>query len=607
VGHVVESRIAPVGGPPRGPGASLERLRRRAADGLDPPELPEPSGALLRALITGDRSRLSREIRQPFEQSGTAHLLAVSGLHVGWAFLLGRLAGLAALYPWRSVRVQRARRRWALFSGLALAGSYAALAGLSVPTLRAAAMATAGAAVLLVGRRATAWNTLAGAGLLILALDPSSLFEPAFGLSFLAVAGILLWQPRGHFVGRLVGCTLGASLGTAPLVVYLGLPLPTFAIVANLLLVPWFTAVVVPVGLLAAAIAMFEPSAAAPLSAGARAVAQAGLDAAGLLRSSDLMPFLAMPGWTAAVVLSLFAVRVGLRREHRLAGALCAVALVLALCTWAPTRRGSSRRTAEILFLDVGHGDATLVRSGDATWLIDAGPMLGSLDVGRRTVLPALRAEGVRRLDVLVLTHADRDHIGGAPSVLERVPVGEIWTSLAAAEDPDLARVRLTAARLGVPLRVVAAGSVASLGSWRTRVLWPLPGYRTVDRNAGSLVVRFEGPGGCALLPGDVPAEVERRLLVDLTLCSVLKLGHHGSRSSSGPQWLDVLSPEIAVASASPSRRDRFPGPVLRDRLRARSIALYETSRFGAVRICFADPPFVLPYRVDRDLESRQR
>jgi competence protein ComEC len=595
--------MAAVGDPPRGPRAALERLRRRVGSRLDPPGAADPSGALLRALVTGDRSRLTDGLRRPFVQSGTAHLLAVSGLHIGWAFLLGRLVGLAALYPWPSARLQRRRGTCAVLAGLVVASGYAALAGFSVPTLRAALMAAAAAAALLSGRRGAGWNGLSAAGLLILSLDPASLFEPSFGLSFLAVAGLLLWRPTGGVIGRLVGCTLGASLATAPLIAHLGLPLPALGIVANLLLVPWFTAVVVPLGLLTAALVLVAPSAAGLFSGALHAAAHVGYEAAGALGSPDLLPPLATPAWVSAPVLALFALRVRLRGEARRACVLAAAAAFSLL----PLIGGPSqavRGGAEMLFLNVGHGDATLVRSERAAWLVDAGPALGRLDAGRRTVLPVLRAEGVGRIDVLVLTHADRDHIGGAPSVLRRVPVEEIWIAAATADDADFARVRLAAARRGVPLRVVAAGHVRRVGSWRARVLWPPPGYRPNHRNAGSLVVRFEGPGGCALLPGDAPLEVERRLARSLTPCSVLKLGHHGSEGSSGARWLAALAPELAVASASRVRADRFPGVALRERLRERRVTLYETSRVGAVRVCFAEPFFVLPHRTDEGSRS---
>jgi competence protein ComEC len=543
--------MAAVGDPPRGPRAALERLRRRVGSRLDPPGAADPSGALLRALVTGDRSRLTDGLRRPFVQSGTAHLLAVSGLHIGWAFLLGRLVGLAALYPWPSARLQRRRGTCAVLAGLVVASGYAALAGFSVPTLRAALMAAAAAAALLSGRRGAGWNGLSAAGLLILSLDPASLFEPSFGLSFLAVAGLLLWRPTGGVIGRLVGCTLGASLATAPLIAHLGLPLPALGIVANLLLVPWFTAVVVPLGLLTAALVLVAPSAAGLFSGALHAAAHVGYEAAGALGSPDLLPPLATPAWVSAPVLALFALRVRLRGEARRACVLAAAAAFSLL----PLIGGPSqavRGGAEMLFLNVGHGDATLVRSERAAWLVDA----------------------------------------------------EIWIAAATADDADFARVRLTAARRGVPLRVVAAGHVRRVGSWRARVLWPPPGYRPNHRNAGSLVVRFEGPGGCALLPGDAPLEVERRLARSLTPCSVLKLGHHGSEGSSGARWLAALAPELAVASASRVRADRFPGVALRERLRERRVTLYETSRVGAVRVCFAEPFFVLPHRTDEGSRS---
>jgi competence protein ComEC len=553
----------------------------------------------LRALIVGDRARLVDSARRPFERSGTAHLLAVSGLHIGWAFALGRLLVLGGLYPWPGVRLQRGRRRWAAFFGLGVGASYAILAGLSVPTLRAAAMAGAGAVTLLGGRPAAGWNALAGAALFILALDPASLFAPSFGLSFLAVAGILLWRPRGRLVTQLASCTLGASLATAPLLVHLGLPLPTLGIVANLVLVPWFTGVVVPLGLGVAVLALVLPEGAALLAPLARVAADAGLRAAELLASPELLPASATSAPVAAIVGAVFAVRVGLRGELRLAGAIGLLAGMVGVTTGITASRSPAHPGLEVLFLDVGHGDATVVRHADSAWLVDAGPRWGSFDAGRRVVLPALRAEAVGRLDVLVLTHADRDHIGGASAVVERFDVGEIWVSPLTVDDPSLRRVREAAATRGVPLRIVVSGYEARLGEWRARALWPPPGLRPSSRNDGGLVVRLEGPAGCAILPADASLAVEQELAAGVSRCALLKLGHHGSETSSGPLWLAELDPDIAIASASCYRAGQFPSPAVRDRLRARHVTLYETARFGAVRVRLTDRPVVLPYRTD--------
>jgi competence protein ComEC len=335
--------------------------------------------------------------------------------------------------------------------------------------------------------------------------------------------------------------------------------------------------------------------------------ADAGVRVAELLAGPDLLPASATPAPVAVVVASGFALRVGLRGEVGLGWGIGLLAGVLGLVAGITARRPPAPPGVEILFLDVGQGDATLVRNAGSTWLFDAGPRFGALDAGRRVVLPALRAEGVGRLDVFVLTHPDRDHLGGALAVLERSRVGEIWVPATMIDDPSFQSVRESAAMRRVPLRIVASGYEAPFGGWRARVLWPPPGFRPRSRNDGGLVVRFEGPGGCAVLPADASVAVERELLPELGPCTLLKLGHHGSETSSGPRWLGQLDPDIAVASASRSRVRHFPSRAVRERLRARDATLYETSRFGAVRVWFTDLTVVVPYRTDAVADSPVR
>jgi competence protein ComEC len=250
---------------------------------------------------------------------------------------------------------------------------------------------------------------------------------------------------------------------------------------------------------------------------------------------------------------------------------------------------------ASILFLDVGHGDAAVLRSGADTWLVDAGPRAGRYDAGRRVVLPALRAEGIGHVDVLVVSHADLDHIGGAAAVVSARRVGEVWIDQDTYASPASLDLRRVAARRHTPIRLVSAGSSARLGELQVSVLWPPRGIRQASSNASSLVLRLEGPGGCAMLGGDAPAPIERSLAPSLAPCALLKLSHHGSASSTDPAWLDALDPGVAVASTG---RAGFPHPRVSARLRDARVSLYDTRRSGAVRILFTAQGLVaIPFR----------
>jgi len=591
---VREELLFPVGPEPRDVAARLERTRRALAGSVDPEDSERRSGALLRALVVGDRTRLSPELRDAFRHSGTAHLLAVSGLHVGWIFVMASSVVGFVLRRTPSLALVRRARPIAMVAGLLASCSYAALSGLGLPALRAAAMGLAGTLALLGGRPGAAWNALALAALVVLAWDPASMFEAPFALSFAAVAGILVWGVEEGRLAALLHATLGAGLATAPFIAAFDAPLPWLAPLANLLAVPLFGAVILPLGLMCAAVGALFSSTAAILGSLAGGAAEVGIRLVEGLASPSLLEGSAHPIRLAlGLAASGFALRMLARGERRAALLLSAAAaslLVLALPQWDPR----SEEGGSILFLDVGHGDAIFLRGERGTWLVDAGPRSRGFDAGRSIVRPALRAERIRRLDVLLLSHSDRDHIGGARAILEATPVGELWLTRSAWESAALETVQRIVGARGIPVRLAAAGDRASLPPFELSVLWPPAGFSSRSTNHASLVLRVEGPHGCALLPGDVPSAVERQLAPELEACELLKLAHHGSGSSTDAQWLRRLRPWVAIASAGRRSRAPLPHAAVRKRLREESVTLYETWRRGAVRVRFGPAGMVV-------------
>ena len=584
VGRISEGEWVAIAEAPRIPSAAVQALRLRLGDALDPPERPTRAGALLRALALGDRSRLSPEVRGSFARSGTAHLLAVSGLHVGWLFaiahaLLYSTARCAAPLAW----LRRARAVSLAASALVALG-YALLSGLGVPALRACVMALAGVVALIAGRPGVAWNALLLAALATLAVDPACLFEPSGWLSFSAVAGLLLWRPPPRWATGLVHCALAAGCATAPLIALLGLPLPLAGLAANLLAVPFFGAVLLPLALFAAAFETALPE--LGLGALARVSAELGLRLVESVESPDLLRRAGFPLlFTVALTATAFCLRrLALGGPRRLL-AVSALSAAVAAASLALPVRNLRVDPFELVFLDVGQGDATLARAGRRAWLIDSGDRRSGYDAGRSVVAPALRSLGVRKLDALLITHADRDHSGGARAVLEALPVGELWLTRWLAADSAGRRLLRAASRLGVPARIVSAGD--SLGSRELglEVLWPPASRLPRSSNAGSVVLRAHAPAGCAMLPADAPADVERILARDLGACRLLKLGHHGSQSSSAGELLDALGADVAIASAGRRPRSPLPHSSVLQRLGRRSITLWETRRFGALSV----------------------
>ncbi len=565
--------------------ARLERARRALGESLDPADRPSRAGALLRALATGERSFLGDGVRRSFSRAGTAHLLAVSGLHVGWVLAVGRAASGWLIRRSPGLFLLRRANALSLGVGAFCALGYALLTGPAIPALRASSMAFAGTLAVLGGRPAASWNALALALLTVLAIEPASLFEPALLLSFAAVSGIVVWRPEPGMLPALLHSTLAAVLATAPFIASLGAPLPVAGLCANLIVVPLFGVALVPLALVAAGTATLLPALAGPPLWIATRVAELGIRLVELLESPDL---LAVAGDRVTFALGLAGCGFGFRLlaggQRRLAGALL-IAAPLALGVGLISGRANTNVATSLVFLDVGHGDSVLLRSGRAAWLIDAGPRLAGFDAGRYVVLPALRAEGVRRLNALILTHSDRDHIGGAEAVVRGITVDELWMSRETLAASASQRVRREAARAGVPIRVIAAGDAWYADALSMRALWPPAGRVRGSSNRSSLVLEIRAGRVCAMLPGDIPAEVERVLASHVQPCEILKLAHHGSGSSTADSWLRALAPEIAVVSAGRRRRHPLPDPEVRSRVRRAGIALWETSRCGAVRI----------------------
>lgn len=581
------------------PGAGLRRARRTWIGRL---ETAGPGGALLAALAFGERGSLPPEARDAFARLGIAHLLAVSGLHLalvgGAAFAAARVA-LA-----RSARLAARRdpRDPALAAALLVAAAYALLAGWGVPVRRALVLLAGLALAVARGRPGARGHPLCAAALLVLALEPQALFAAGAQLSFAASAALLgAAAPRdpaspGGAAGALrdlLRATATAAAATAPLAAWtLGVSAP-LALVANAVAVPWTAVALLPASLVAAGAAALSGAPGAGLAlAAAERMAAATLEVAEY--AAERVPLSdtgLRPGWPGVALGAAFALA-ALRARGTAARAALAV-LAAAAPRLAPPPELPPAPPRLVAF-DVGRGDAILVQGREAAVLVDAGTALpGGSDLGARVVVPALRALGVRRLDLLAVTHADLDHRGGAPSVLRALPVAAVWTPFGASRDPDWSALRASARERGVPVAERGAGSPAlRLGDLRLVPLWPPRRGGPPDRNDRSLVLRVELPGVRALLPADLEAEGERALGAsgaDLR-ADLLLLPHHGRRSSSTAAFLRAVDPALAVASAPCGGPHPVPHPEVEARVRARGAPLWWTGRDGAVLVSLAPP-----------------
>ena len=557
--------------------------------------------ALVGALAAGLRSELGPTWEDRFARSGLAHVLSVSGLHVAALALVlaALLAAVLRAVPGVLRRIDP--RRPAALVALPLVWGYVVFTGNQPPAVRSALMLS----VVLLGRalqRPTdALNTLAVAAGVLLVVDPASVRDLSLQLSFAAVLALVLLAPRLRRLlpvphpdprrpGRwrraleqvreaLLGvCTASAAvtLASIPLVATAFHRISLVGWAVNVVALPVASVLTLACAVTAGAFCLSPALGTAPLAV-ASVAARLLLD---LVRAGAAVPsgVLAAPAfsWPAALAygLGLLGVAIGVRR----AGWVVALAMawVLAHPLLGP------RPPLELTALPVGHGDALVVSSRGAHLLVDGGGVPEGVDPGARIVLPYLRERGIRRLDAVALSHPHPDHALGLLAVLREVPADRLWLP-AGVERGPLVDALLAAAG---PARVewLSAGEVRTLGEATVRILSPPRDpeeLRTV--NDRSLVLHVSAAGRSALLPGDAGAAAEQ--LLPSIASTVVKVPHHGSRTSSSPRLVGASEAWLALFSDGRGNRFGLPAPEVVDWWRASGAEVLRTDVDGAIHV----------------------
>lgn len=574
----------------------------------------DPEYGVVVAMVLGDRTFLERELVTSFRRTGTAHLLAVSGLHVTLVSLLFRWLVLSVLVWTPLVRRYRVAAPASTLAAL-VCWSYALLTGLAPPAFRAAVMTSAALSAAMVGRPTSSVRAICMAAVTLLMYDPSLVWNPGFQLSFAAV--IALSSLGGHVAPRdelsspilehlrtmvcvlwkTVRSSCAASLATAPLVAHhFGLFSP-LGVLVNSVAVPTM-GVLLPGMIVVALVSSLSVDCGRLVST---VVVEIGLELflAALrwvngLSSSCLS--VSRPALHEALLLALAGGLV--MRASRRAKMWAVVLMIAAATSWAVRLNLSQGRgTLHVTFLDVGAGDATLVELPEGgRMLIDAGPREG--DLGRSIdVVTALQRRGFGQVDLFALTHGHSDHASGARSVLTDVGAERYWSPMvgddggaeASETRATVERLQALARRRGVHVEEMPSMcGVHRIGGLRLEVLHPCRrDARSFGENDRSLVIRLVYRQVAVLLPGDIEAPAEAMILRrrHLLRATVLKLPHHGSDSSSSDELLDAVDPTIAVASCGRSRRHLLPHPDVASRLRRRGTLVLSTSELGAIRV----------------------
>lgn len=522
------------------------------------------------ALVLGDGSGLTAADWQVLQDTGTVHLLVISGQHIGLlaGLIYGLIASLARYgcwprsWPWLP---------WACALAFATALGYGLLAGFGVPVQRACVMVGLVLLWRLRFRHLGLWWPLLLALNGVLVLEPLASLQPGFWLSFAAVAVLIL-----AFGGRLGPWSLWQAwtrpqwliaIGLFPVLLVLGLPISLSAPFANLVAVPWISLVVLPLALLGSALLglPFVGEGLLWLAGGALDVLFKGL------------AWLAgqMPAWIPAEVpmgywlVSLLGTVLLLLPKgvpFRLLG------LPMLLLAVFPPRELVPHGQVEVVQLDVGQGQSLILRTRHHTLLYDAGPRSGSFDLGARVVLPSLRKLGVGELDMLLLSHADADHAGGSAAVAKGMPIKRV----------------VGGETEGLPSSLGTQPCVSGeRWTWDgvTFELWQWPD--AISGNAKSCVLQVQANGERLLLTGDIDRAAEHALLASPLAVRTdwLQAPHHGSRSSSSWPFVERLAPRSVLISRGRHNAFGHPHPQVMERYRRLGSQVYDSAEQGAVRL----------------------
>ncbi len=604
---------------------------------------PGERGALMQAMLIGGRAFFGRDIKTDFQRTGTYHILVVSGINVG-------ILAFAAFWTLRRLPMGET---WATITTILLSWGYAFLADLGSPIVRATITLGIYLVTRLLFRDRAALNGLGIAALGILLVNPRTLFEASFQLTFLsviAVAGIavpilrrtvyplqnavrnfdspafdfslptraaqfrsdlrLIREHLGNIVGprvanfvvvRGAGCVLGtAELLLISTVIQVALALPmawyfhratTMALPANALMIP-IAEVLLPAAVLAVALSYVSGWFAyvpAIISGYALDALTGTVRIFGHMRISDVRVPTPTPA-TCCAAAAAFGLALLLARRSRFAA--IGLAGLVAAAVWIvlfPPQPQWHAGVFEVTAIDVGQGDSLLLITPEGkTLLLDAGGVTensrSEFDAGEEVVSPYLWSRGIRRLDAVVISHAHTDHLGGMRSIIANFQPREMWYGVESPSFPFRELVE-TARLFHVEQRALIAGDTFGYGSVHVRVLNPESGVPPHDppQDDESLVLHMQYGGTSALMVGDAHKRIEKLLVNESPQADLLKVGHHGSATSSTPEFLASVKPQYAVVSVGFYNSFGHPRPEVMQRYAAANVRTYRTDLAGAV------------------------
>jgi competence protein ComEC len=535
--------------------------------------------ALVEALALGRGERLTDDVRDSYKRGGTYHLLVFSGLQIAFAAALIALA-------LRWLHAPRASD-WSLLL-------FSVAAPLFIGSTASVSRASIGIGLYAISRilhrPTTLENLWCVAALMRLIITPHDLVEPAFHLTY-AGAGALLFAGKALAAGRArwLAYAASAEMSVTPLTLFHFHQYALGGSLMTLLLTPIVLAMLIS----SVAVCLFP---CVPL-----------LDVVGSLHklctlvnaaAAPMWGFFAAPPVGAIVsgyILAMLAIAL---LSGRVRSAVIFAAMSIPLIAALIVGR-SDVATPRLTMLDVGQGDALLLRSPKHVVLIDAGGRLGDAHFGETELLPMLVDRGVRHIDVAVLTHVHPDHCGGLPAVLDNLDVGSLWISPRRFRGDCAQRLLETCAVRAIPIHLVRDGDVLTVGALSLRALVADRTFKHSPENNSSVVLRAGIGHWTSLLTGDVERDAEEMLAERDVRADVLKVGHHGSRTSSTPALLDAVHPRIALISCGLHNTFGHPHASVVESLRSRGIHTWRTDRNGTIDVDFLPAHIVVHQQFD--------